>query len=70
MSDKGYSEMTQDELGTLRTRLASDLEDYEEMAAFHSINSPAHATVTERATQANKLQRMRDEIAEIDRLLS
>ncbi|MBI5231078.1 MAG: hypothetical protein HY876_02810 [Coriobacteriales bacterium] len=69
MDDKSLAAMTLDELKAARTRLANDLEDYEEMAMFHSINSPAHATVTEREAQKTKLQRMRDEIAEIDRLL-
>jgi hypothetical protein len=68
--DNDYSEMTLDELRSARQRLVDDLEDYEEMAAFHSVNSPAHATSTERQAQSSKIQRMTDAIAELDRLLA
>ncbi|TFH34936.1 MAG: hypothetical protein E4G93_04530 [Dehalococcoidia bacterium] len=69
MADTEYHTMTHEELRVMRRRLADDLEDFEEMAAFHSINSPAHATSTERQAQNAKTQRMTDAIAEIDRLL-
>lgn len=70
MNDRDLTDMTLQELHQVRQRVANDLEDYEEMALFHSINSPAHATATERTAQSNRLQRMRDQIAEIDRLLA
>ena len=63
------SQMTNEQLRVERQRLADNLEDYEEMAAYHSVNSPAHATATERTAAAGRLQRMKDAIAEIDELL-
>lgn len=63
------SQMTNEQLRAERKRLADNLEDYEEMAAYHSINSPAHATATERTAAVGRLQRMKDAIAEIDELL-
>ncbi len=69
MADTEYQSMTGEELRLIRARLADDLEDFEEMTAFHSINSPAHATSTDRQAQSTKTQLMKDVIAEIDRLL-
>lgn len=70
LMDDNYSQMTTQELLATRKRLEDDLADYEEMATFHSLNSPAHATVTERKRESTKLERMRSAIAEIDSLLS
>jgi hypothetical protein len=67
--DESYSEMTKEELLSERKRLADELEDYEEMAAYHSVNSPAHATMTERKASVARLQRMKDAIVEVDELL-
>lgn len=69
MEERDYAEMSRDELVATRKRLEDELEDFEEMTAFHSINSPTHATSTERKGTADKLERMRGEIAEIDTLL-
>jgi hypothetical protein len=68
--DDDYSQMTRQELLSARKRLADELEDFEEMTAFHSINSPTHATMTERKATGLRLERMRDAIAEIEGLLA
>jgi len=65
-----YSQMTEQELRSARVRVADDLADFEEMAVFHSIHSPAHATSTERKTASGRSERMKNAIAEIDRLLA
>jgi hypothetical protein len=68
--DDDYSQMTPQELVSARKRLADELEDFEEMAVFHSVNSPTHATATERKSTSARLERMKDAIAEIDGLLA
>ena len=67
---KEYAEMSRDELAAERGRLQGELEDWEEMSLFHSVNSPAHATSTQRKSEAARVTRMRDTLAEIDALLA
>jgi hypothetical protein len=69
VEEQDYSQMSRDELLATRKRLEDELEDFEEMTMFHSVNSPTHATMTERKGTSDKLQRMKDEIAGIDKLL-
>lgn len=64
-----YAEMTKDELSAEHKRLENELEDYEEMAMYHSVNSPTHATMTERKASTARVDRMREAIAHIEELL-
>ena len=68
--DDDYTQMTRDELLATRKRMEDELTDFEEMTMFHSVNSPTHATTTERKSTGDKLERMRGAIAQIDALLS
>lgn len=68
--DHDFSQMTTLELISTRSRLEDDLADLEETAAFHSANSPSHVTTAERQRESDRQQRIKDEIAEIDLLLT
>ncbi len=68
--DYEFDQMSRQELETTRRRIADDLEDFDEMALFHSVNSPAHATSTERKRDSLKRSRMEEAIAQIDALLA
>jgi len=65
-----YSQMTKQELVASRSGLESDLADYEEMANYHFANSVAHISAHEVQRESHRRQRVKDAIAEIDRILA
>jgi hypothetical protein len=62
--------MSREQLEDARRRLAEDIVDSEEMAAFHLANASTHVPGGEVKATAERTQRMRDKLAEIDALLA